>query len=544
MFLRAVVFLAVLTVARAASTTPTFVLKRVVIADTEEAALAVKVDPTSPSTTYVHNVRVFTNDDFPAAMAQYIGRPITGQLVNDLGDALTKYARTHDRLIASVQIPNQNVSEGTLRFAVVIGRFKDVAFRGNRYFSSKLLEERLGVKPGDEVRLSVLENAVNWVNTNPFRNVKVIINPLANQPGEADLLVGVMEARPWRFSLSVDNYGNAVLGQWHYTGAIQAGNLWGLDHFASYQFVSTDNPNIYQAHAFDYKVPLAWRHFIELSAGYSRVNPSFGVNNVLHQTGESESANLRYTIPIDSGNNPTEVHAAIDFKRSNNNLEYAGLSVFASNADVLQLMLGASIVHHDKLGGWAFAGNVYLSPGGLESKDDSKTYAATRFGSSPHYAYANVTAQRVMKLGRGWELSTRLIGQKASTNLLGSEQLTIGGATTVRGFNTNAFAGDEGFLVNNDLMTPVLTTKMDKIAKKLPPLETRFVAFYDAGEVFFRHHYSFDPKIRPMASAGLGLRMSVSLNFSLNFDYGWQITQLPYINDTHSYGHIRATLAF
>ncbi|HVU34798.1 MAG TPA: ShlB/FhaC/HecB family hemolysin secretion/activation protein [Opitutaceae bacterium] len=543
MFLRAAVFFAILCAARGA-TNEVYFLKHVVIADTEAAALAVKVDPASRTPTYVDNVAVFTNSDFPAAVTPYIGRPITSQLVNELSAALSQYARSHDRLIAKVEIPNQNVAEGTLRFAVVIGRFKDVAFRGNKYFSSRLLEERLGVKPGDEIRLSVLENAVNWVNTNPFRRVKVIVNPLANQPGEADLLVGVQDARPWRFSLSVDNYGNAILGQWHYTGAVQAGNLWGRDHQATYQFVTTDNPNIYQAHVFDYRVPLPWRHFLEFTAAYSRINPTFGINGVLRQTGENESADLKYTIPINSGENPVEVHAGLDFKRGNNNLEYAGTNYYASNTDTFQLNLGGSVVHHDKHGGWALGASVNLSPGYLDANNSANTYTLARYGSTPRYAYANVTLQRLQSLGGGWQLSSRLIGQISSTNLLGGEQLTIGGPTTVRGYNTNIYAGDEGFLVNEDLMTPTLTTKLDRISKKLPPLETRFVAFYDAGNVQFKHRFYFDPQMRPLASAGLGLRLSVDSNFSLNFDYGWQITHLPYANDTHGYGHVRVTLAF
>lgn len=543
MFFRAVVFLALAVTLRAA-TSATYQLKRVVIADSETAALAVQVDPANPATVYVQNAPLFQNDDFRAAVAPFIGKAITIDLVNKVSAAITTYARKHDRLITDVQIPNQNVSEGTLRFGVVIGTFKQLAFAGNRWFSSSLLEERLGIHPGDEVRLSVLENAVNWVNTNPFRRVKVIVNPLENQPGKANLIVGVQEVRPWRFAASVDNYGNEILGQWHYTGSIQAGNLWGRDHQVSYQFVTTDNVHVYQAHVFDYRVPLPWRHFIEAIASYARVNPVFGAANVFAQTGISETLDLKYTVPIRTGDDPIEFHTGLDFKRGNNNLEYAGTEVFASDTDVFQWATGASLVHHDKHGGWLFAANLNLSPGHIDGRNSTTVYQATRYGSSPRYVYGNISVQRSQALGHGWDLSSRLIAQTSSTNLLGSEQLTIGGPNSVRGFNTNIYAGDDGFSLNNDLLTPTITTPLTKLGKTMPPLETRFAVFYDAAQVWFHHRYGFDPAMTPLASTGVGVRMNVATNFSLNFDYGWQITRLPYVNNTHAYGHIKVVLAF
>lgn len=544
MFFRTVVFLGLLGTLHAASNPEVYRLKRVVIAESKTEALSVPVDEASGATLYVHKVPLFDTQDFRRTIAPFLGQPIGATLVNQLGTAITQYARRHDRLITDVQIPNQNVSDGTLRFGVVIGTFNQLAFAGNKWFSSKLLEERLGIHPGDQVRLSVLEDAVNWLNTNPFRRVKVIVNPLENQPGKANLLIGVQEAMPWRFAASVDNYGNEILGQWHYTGSVQAGNLWGRDHQVSYQFVTTDNVHVYQAHVLDYRVPLPWRHFVEAIASYARVNPVFGTGDVFAQTGISETLDLKYTIPIRSGDDPIEFHTGLDFKRSNNNLEYAGTSVFASDADVFQLATGASLVHHDKQGGWLFAANVYLSPGGVDGRNNSATYQATRYGSSPRYVYGNLSVQRSQSLGHGWDLSSRLTGQLASTNLLGSEQLTIGGPNSVRGFKTNIYAGDEGFSLNNDLLTPTITTSLGRLGKNFPPLETRFAVFYDAAQVFFKHRYGFDPAMTPLASAGVGVRMNVSNNFSLNFDYGWQITRLPYVNNSHSYGHIKVVLAF
>ena len=70
------------------------------------------------------------------------------------------------------------------------------------------------------------------------------------------------------------------------------------------------------------------------------------------------------------------------------------------------------------------------------------------------------------------------------------------------------------------------------------------LGFFDAGNTAVRHKFAIDPKRVALAGAGLGLRLTLGGNFSLNADYGWQITQLPYATPEHSRGHLRAMLAF
>ncbi len=541
MLFRIAVFLVLTLALNAAEPTP-LALQRLVLADTEEAALAA---PPDFEIVRPVNLPLLDAPDFPSVIAPLVGRPITTELLNDVGNAIAKYAREHDRLITRVLIPNQNVTDGTVRLVVVFGRYSDIAFRGNRWFSRELLEERLGIKPGDEVRLSVLEDAVNWANTNPFRMIKVLVDPINNQPGKANLLVGVQERWPWRLSAIVDNYGNAVLGEWHYAMAVQAGNLWGRDHQASYQFVTTDDIDLYQAHAMSYRIPLRWRHFLEFTASYAKVNPTFGTGNIFAQQGRSQGAGVRYRVPIRSGDSPIEIFGGMDLRRGNNNLEFAGTSVYATDVDTIQFTVGGTWVRRDKRGAWVFTGAANASPGYLNKRNDARAYGNARLGAKPHYVFSNVSLQRLQALGQGWDLSLRLVGQLSSTNLVG-EQLTAGGATSVRGYTTNIYAGDEGLIFSSDLLTPAVSVPLAKVSSKLPALQTRFAVFFDAARLYMNHSFRSDVPMSTLASVGVGLRANVANNFSLNFDYGVQLRELPavYKNTRSGQGHVRAVLAF
>ena len=122
----------------------------------------------------------------------------------------------------------------------IIGRYNQLVFKGNRWFSNRLLASALGVKPGDEVRASTLEAAIDWANQNPFRQMSVLINTVDKGPDVAELDIAVEEHPPVRIAATYDDTGIAILGDNHYTGSLQFGNLWGLDQQATYQFTTTD----------------------------------------------------------------------------------------------------------------------------------------------------------------------------------------------------------------------------------------------------------------------------------------------------------------
>jgi hemolysin activation/secretion protein len=122
--------------------------------------------------------------------------------------------------------------------------------------------------------------------------------------------------------------------------------------------------------------------------------------------------------------------------------------------------------------------------------------------------------------------------------------MSIGGSSTVRGFNESIFAGDHGYVLTNELMLPGMKFNLPKLSKKRGPLDARFLLFFDAAHTGVRHRYPSDYKRSALASQGIGLRLNFANNFSLTADYGWQLSELPYPVEDRSRGHIKATLAF
>ncbi|HUR58706.1 MAG TPA: ShlB/FhaC/HecB family hemolysin secretion/activation protein [Opitutaceae bacterium] len=526
-------------------------LKKLLLADSEAKATALAAEVSSTGLVYAQELPLYATAEFEAVVAPYAGRPISIEMVNELIAAIMRYAGTHDYLIARVLVPQgQRIDSGVLRLAVILGRYADFAFQGNnRWFSQKLIRQRLGLKPGDEVRLSTLEEAVNWLNTNPFRQVKVLVNEVPNQPGKGQLVLNVQETLPLRAAFSFDDTGNDIIGKHHYAGLISYGNLWGQDHQASYNFITTDNPKVYQGHALEYRAPLPSRHFVQFTANYVRTNPTFA-GGFFTQKGENLSTDLRYTIPLRSGNQPRDLWFGVNFKESNNNLAFGGTQLFNSKTDTFHVFGGYSMVSRDTRGAWLLAGTVNVSPGNINSRNTTAALAATRSGAHASYIYGTLSAQRLQALPHQWQVWWRANLQVSSHNLISGEQLLIGGANTVRGYEENVFAGENGFVFDTDLMTPALRKKIPFLPQKAPPLETRLLAFLDMAKTEYKERFASDIILASIASTGVGIRSSLGNNFSLSFDYGWQLMHMPRQASQRkgppldSRGHIKVVLAF
>lgn len=521
------------------------VLRKLILADTETKVLELAADTGGAAQVVVKDVAALENQDLPQVVAPLLGQPITMEFLNVLANAIKQVAIKHDRIVHLV-VPNQPPAEfaaGVLRVVVLPGTYREVSIRGNRWFSAKLLEARLGIKPGDEISISRLDEAVNWTNTNPFRRVQVMLNQDNQAPGKTDLIVGVEERAPLRMAFAFDDTGNAVIGKDHYTMVAQYANLFGLDHQITYQFVTTDNSHVYQAHAVDYRIPLKWRHFLQLSTMISKARPTFNAG-LFTQDARNVAGSLRYTVPIKGGDSPIEWYGVLDFKQSNNNLEYGGFQIINSQTDVFHVGSGLSIVRRSQAGAWMLGFNVMASPGDINSRNTTEALSAARLNARARYAYGSVSLQHLKHLPAGMDWVVKGYGQLSTSNMLGSEQFTVGGSGTVRGYEERIFAGEHGFSVTNELLLPAAGFRLPLLDKRRPPLEVRTSIFHDYAKAAYHRRDVSDIEMTPLSSLGGSLRLSLPPSFSASFDYGWQLNTTPIPQKVQRRGHLKVSLAF
>lgn len=480
--------------------------------------------------------------DFDAAVQPYIGQPVTMKSLAELTRSIVAYFRDHDRPVVNVFVPEQSITSGYVQLVVVISRVEKVDATGARYFSNSFLKAQVRLRPEDEISGSQLNSDLAWINRNPFLQSDILMAP-GNTPGTTDLLLRTQDRFPLRVYAGYEDSGNQFTGDDRILTGFNYGNLFGIGQQLSYQFTSGTNVNKFTAHSGTYVIPLPWRHVLTFFGSYSNSSASLGPD--LSTGGVNWQVSGRYEIPLPGTDHFTEsVTGGFDFKRSNTDLIFGVASVSNVFTDVDQFVLGYQAGYQDDYGSTSASATGFWSPGGLSNNNDNTDYMATRGGARTNYAYAQFTLNRVTRLPYDFTWTVRGEVQQADANLLPSEQLGLGGYTTVRGYDERESNGDNGFLVSTEVATPPVSIA-EFLGIKAIKDQLQFLGFVDYGGTSL--HQVTPADINPntnLLGVGPGLRYVISPYVSLRFDYGFQLIDTGFDSRHNSRAHLGVLVSY
>ncbi len=492
----------------------------------------------------VPDIALLDTAEFRSLATSYLGQPLTLRALNRLTRDVVLYFRQHGRPVVDVLVPEQNISTGTVQILVTEGRLGRVRAEGNKWFTAEQITSSVRARPGEVIEGGPLLADLAWINQNPFRQVDLVFTR-GTGPGETDVVLRTRDRYPLRVYTGYEDSGNALTGRDRVLFGANWANAFGRDEQLNYQLSASPDFKKLVAHSASYIVPLpASRHTLTLFGSHADSQPDLS-GGIFSLDGRAWQVSARYRVPLAGPGSWTRaLTAGVDFKRNNNNLAFGGTQVFAQENDVIQAIAAFSANRFDKLGVTSVEVTLALSPGGLTAGNKTAAYQAARSFARPDYAYARFELERLRKLPAGFGWLTRGTVQLASANLVGSEQLGIGGANSLRGYEEREANGDDGFVFVNELHGPPLNWAFGVKAGSGPG---RFdpLVFVDYGRVQSKERLPGEPAHLTLASAGVGFRYSLGGHFNLRADYGWQLKRSG-VSDLSrsSRGHIGVVLAY
>ena len=471
---------------------------------------------------------------------EHLGKPVSMASLNRLVASLYLYYSRIDLPFVSITLPEQDITGGVVQVLVIKGQLGEIRIEGARYFSEDLYRSQLRLRPGEPIRKSVIDRDVDWINRNPFRRAGMFVEP-GKEVGTTNLALRVRERFPLRVYGGYNNAGTETTGEDRMFFGANWGNAFGLGHQLNYQFTSSTDLEKSVGHGASYIVPLPWCHFLTLYGAYSRIKSH--VPEPLAREGESSQLSLRYEAPLpEIGAYTQSVSGLFDFKKSDNNLEFGGITVTDNVTHILQwgLQYNGSLPH--AWGVTSFSGRLTYSPGDLSSRNRDEYFSVSRAFAEAEYLYATFDLSRTQRLPADFALLLTGTVQFSNRNLLGSEQLEFGGANTVRGYDEGEVYRDRGYLLKLELAAPPIRLSrwlgVEAVTDQL-----QLYAFHDYGVARSVDLLPGEDPTIILQSVGLGLRYYVGRYFSLNFAYGWQQKAVEGA-ERSSRSHVSAVLSF
>lgn len=483
------------------------------------------------------------------ALNAYIGQSVSlASLDQMVRDTIQAY-RASDRPVVDVLVPEQDITQGVVQLVVVEGRLDQVRVQGAKDPATEAyLRNQISTQKGDVISQRRMLGDLAWMNRSPYRRVDLVYAPGFGY-ATTDVILRTNDFDPFSAFIGFENSGNELIGEERLIAGFTWAEAFGPDRTLSYQLSTDLEFDNLESHSLVYGTPLPWRHYFTFLGSYVKSDATLAIDgDPLEIGGESWQLSGRYAIPIRRApeNMTHEWELGMDFKSSNSNLEFGDATFFDSTSHIYQFSLGYNLLVQDNSGATRVDITGFWSPGEVDPKNDTETFQDSRAGAVADYFYATASVERTQRIIQNVLTGRfRAQGQLSEENLLASEQLGVGGPSTVRGFPTSVARGDEGILLSAEFYGPRYSLA-DWFDWRGTSDELRPLIFADYAQVSNVNLLPGEIGTQEMFSVGAGLRWTYDDFLRVKVDFGIPISH-TLVDDSIVDGfrlHIGATMTF
>ena len=449
--------------------------------------------------------------DVEDAIYGFMGEAREAGDVDKARDALERLYRARGFQTVQVAIPRQGVENGIIHLQVIenpVGRLRVV---DSKYHSLAAVKEMApSLAEGAVPNLNDVQKDVVALNQQP--DLKVTPRLKAGQaPGTVDVDLEVEDHLPLHASVEINNQYNQQTTPLRLVSSVSYDNLWQLGHSVSFTY-QTAPENTHDAQVFSgtYLIPLPRSGLSFLLYGVksdSDVAALAGTDVI----GKGNIFGLRGIINLPGADNFYQsVTIGFDRKDLSQNVVTNGTP---SQAPVLYYPFSVTYAPSWHDGDILTEASASLNVAVPGIGNGSPAFDAQRFDALKQYLYAKVEFSRTMPLPWGTSFYGRVLGQVADGALLSSEQLSAGGANSMRGYLEAERLGDNGAEATLEWRSPSLTPWVSPLVN-----DWHFLVFADDAALSLNDPLPGEKDSFGLADLGIGTRFTVFNVFNGTLD--------------------------
>lgn len=450
----------------------------------------------------------FTSDQLRAVIADKIGKTVGLGNLKTMAARVKKFYRDKGYIAAYVYIPPQDVNSGIVEFQVIEGKLGNVEIKGNKYYSEKVLRRMARLTPGTILSYADLRRALAYFNKKQDLKVTSLLKP-GREPKTTDLELDVKDKFPIHLGADVNNLGTNDTGKNRFGISLSDSNVFGLmDELSTHFQIGDGSVGV----GTRYAVPLhSSGTTLALSHSYSHVHLKNDFKP-LDIEGNANTYGVDLSQPFFSEQIYPEIFADLtanigfDFKSIENTIMHNK----AGHDELRILNTGINSEFTDRWGKTFFPNSLHFGFSDFLGASNDPEPAATRAGTGGQFFVYRGSLIRYHRLPEDMILAIRSSWQASHDSLAPSEQLHLGGAFSIRGYQEGAYLADYGGFVATEIFIPTYFFPLDwKLPYSEEPLRKQIqgVAFFDFGAGALKDPLAGERDDRVMSGAGGGIRI-------------------------------------
>jgi hemolysin activation/secretion protein len=440
---------------------------------------------------------VFSQAELARVAAPYLGRALSSEDLLALRDALTALYLRAGYVTSGALLPDQEVREGVVEYAIVEGRLASIEIEGEHRLRESYVVPRLRRGAREPLDVLALERELQLLLQDPrVERVDAALSP-GERPGEARLWVRIDEANPCYALGAFDNYESPSVGAMG--GELELGhrNLTGRGDTLHGAVSGTRGLLDWEI---GYELPLT-RWDTALGVAYRRgesdvVEAPFDAVDI---TSNSRTIALTLRQPLyRSRSRQLDLALVAEHRESETFLLGEPFSFspgpHAGRSRVAVLRVRSDFVQRDARHAIALRSQLSF---GLDALGATKNAGGVPDGQF----FAWLAQLQGVRRWASAELLARFDIQLASRPLLSLEQFPVGGHASVRGYRESQLVRDDGLSASLELRVPLWRRRVDAEGVQL-------AVFADIGHSWNPSRAERAP--RTLVSLGGGLRVPLA----------------------------------
>lgn len=402
-----------------------------------------------------------TTEELEGLIRKYVGQELSTDDIQELTTILNAYYRSKGWL-SDITLPNQDVTDGVIRFNIVEAKFggvsmvlgeQEASFYVNPNIVKGIIRGHLGTEKA--LNLKQLDRALLITNDLPGVAVKGVLQA-GKKPGETDVAITIKNKPRFNAVLSSDNYGA------HSTGRARA--LLDVTYGSPFKLGDKVNLSLLKSEGVDYgriayNAPVGNNGLtVGMNGSFLQYEVVSRELNSLQSRGFSKSVGLEGRYPL-LRTKQTNLYATSNLDHKNFKNKSTEPTV---KYDVNTFALGFVGDHFDQ---WILNGAQNNASLQLVRGNNLKN---TTDGSHGNFTKLNWSFSRNQFLLPNYTFNLRTSGQFTDKNLDSSQKFYIGGVSGVRAYPTSEGSGSSGYLASLEL-------------KRDLPMNFAITGFYDLG---------------------------------------------------------------
>ena len=475
---------------------------------------------------------VFSQAELQQEIAFLTQKPISFARLVQAADIITQLYVNQGYITSGAYLPEQNLSSGTLKIQIVEGSLSDIEVNIDRgRLNRDYIRDRLTNRVSAPLNINSLQSALQLLQLNPLIESLNAELSTGIQPGTNSLKVSVMGADTFTLQTRLNNNRNPNIGSFERGIKLTESNLFGIGDEIDLSFLNTDGSVQYEV---GYTFPLNSRD------GTLGLNFRLANNEIIEGSFEeididieSRSYSLTWRQPIIQRATPeVSQEFALNFAASRREIDTSildtsqGISAGIDDDGELRtstISFGQEWLQRNRQQVVAARSQFNL---GLDLFDDdisddepNSQFFAWRGQAS--YLRLLSTPKGTPAIGSTFLFRSEL--QLSADPLIPTEQFSLGGAATVRGYRQDALLTDNGFIAAAELRLPILRFSQLNATVQFSP-------FIDFGTGW--NTDDSETEFSTLLGTGVGLILQTEKRLGARIDWGFPLINTEFESDT------------